>query len=36
MAERAALIGGRLHAGRSDGGFAVQLWLPVSAPGVPP
>jgi signal transduction histidine kinase len=36
MAERAALIGGRLHAGRSDGGFAVRLWLPLSATGPPP
>jgi hypothetical protein len=31
MTERATLIGGRLHAGRSDDGFAVQLWLPVCA-----
>jgi signal transduction histidine kinase len=36
MAERTALIGGRLHAGPSDGGFAVQLWLPLAAPGPPP
>jgi signal transduction histidine kinase len=28
MAERAALKGGRLRAGHSDGGFAVHLWLP--------
>jgi signal transduction histidine kinase len=34
MAERAALIGGRLHAARSDGGFVVRLWLP-AGPGVP-
>jgi signal transduction histidine kinase len=34
MAERAALIGGRLHAARSDGGFAVRLWLP-AGPAVP-
>jgi DNA-binding NarL/FixJ family response regulator/signal transduction histidine kinase len=35
MAERAALNGGWLHAGRSDGGFAVILRLPASptAPG---
>jgi signal transduction histidine kinase len=31
MTERATLIGGRLHAGRSDDGFAVQLWLPARA-----
>ena len=30
MAERAALLGGRLEAGRSDGGFTVCLRLPVS------
>jgi signal transduction histidine kinase len=30
MAERAALLGGRLDAGRSDGGFTVCLRLPVS------
>jgi len=28
MAERAALKGGRLRAGHSDGGLAVRLWLP--------
>jgi signal transduction histidine kinase len=28
MAERVSLIGGRLSAGRVDGGFAVNLWLP--------
>ena len=28
MSERAALMGGRLRAGRSDDGFAVRLWLP--------
>jgi signal transduction histidine kinase len=28
MAERAALTGGRLHAGHSADGFAVRLWLP--------
>jgi signal transduction histidine kinase len=28
MSERAALNGGRLHAGRSSDGFAVRLWLP--------
>jgi signal transduction histidine kinase len=32
MAERATLIGGRLHAGRSGAGFAVQLWLPAGEP----
>ena len=32
MAERAALSGGRLQAGRSGGGFAVCLRLPVSGP----
>jgi signal transduction histidine kinase len=32
MAERAALIGGRLHAGHVAGGFAVRLWLPASPP----
>jgi signal transduction histidine kinase len=32
MAERAALSGGRLQAGQSDGGFAVCLRLPVSGP----
>jgi signal transduction histidine kinase len=31
MAERATLVGGRLRAGRSEDGFAVQLWLPVGA-----
>jgi signal transduction histidine kinase len=33
MAERAALKGGRLRAGHSDGGFSVRLWLP-ARPGV--
>jgi len=33
MAERAALNGGRLDAGRSGGGFAVRLRLPVGPPG---
>jgi signal transduction histidine kinase len=32
LAERAALHGGRLHARRSGGGFAVRLRLPVSPP----
>ena len=32
MAERAALKGGRLRAGHSDGGFAVHLWLPARLP----
>ncbi len=32
MAERAALKGGRLRAGHSDGGFAVRLWLPARLP----
>jgi signal transduction histidine kinase len=32
MAERAALNGGWLRAGRSDGGFTVRLRLPVSPP----
>jgi signal transduction histidine kinase len=32
MAERTALAGGRLHAGRSGDGFTVRLWLP-AAPG---
>jgi signal transduction histidine kinase len=36
MAERATLIGGRLRAGRVDGGFAVHLWLPASAPAPEP
>jgi signal transduction histidine kinase len=38
MAERAALNGGWLHAGHSDGGFAVILRLPASlaTPGRPP
>lgn len=31
MAERAALKGGRLHAGRSGHSFAVRLWLPAVA-----
>jgi signal transduction histidine kinase len=38
MAERAALNGGWLHAGHSDGGFAVILRLPAgpATPGRPP
>jgi signal transduction histidine kinase len=32
MAERAALAGGRLQAGHSDGGFVVHLRLPVGPP----
>jgi len=28
MVERVTLIGGRLRAGPSDGGFTVHLWLP--------
>jgi signal transduction histidine kinase len=32
MAERVSLIGGHLHAGPVDDGFAVHLWLP-SCPG---
>jgi hypothetical protein len=32
MAERVSLIGGHLHAGPVDDGFAVHLWLP-SYPG---
>jgi signal transduction histidine kinase len=32
MVERATLAGGRLHAGHSDGGFAVHLRLPASQP----
>jgi signal transduction histidine kinase len=32
MRERAALWGGRLEAGRTDGGWAVRAWLPVEAP----
>jgi signal transduction histidine kinase len=28
MRERAELLGGRLRAGRSNGGFRVELWLP--------
>jgi signal transduction histidine kinase len=35
MAERATLKGGRLHAGHSDHGFAVELWLPAHASAVP-
>jgi signal transduction histidine kinase len=31
MRERAALWGGRLEAGRTDGGWAVRAWLPVEA-----
>lgn len=31
MRERAALWGGRLEAGRSDGGWEVRAWLPVEA-----
>jgi signal transduction histidine kinase len=34
MAERAALKGGHLRAGRSDGGFAVHLWLPARPPAL--
>jgi signal transduction histidine kinase len=34
MAERVSLIGGRLHAGPADDGFAVHLWMP-SCPGEP-
>lgn len=30
MVERVTLIGGRLRAGPSDGGFTVHLWLPAS------
>jgi signal transduction histidine kinase len=30
MVERVTLIGGRLRAGPSDGGFTVYLWLPAS------
>jgi signal transduction histidine kinase len=33
MAERAALNGGQLQAGRSGGGFAVRLRLPAGLPG---
>jgi signal transduction histidine kinase len=36
MAERAALKGGRLHAGHSDDGFAVRLWLPAGQPAAKP
>ncbi len=28
MRERAELLGGRLHAGPTDDGFRVELWLP--------
>jgi signal transduction histidine kinase len=31
MRERAALWGGRLETGRTDGGWAVRAWLPVEA-----
>jgi len=34
MAERAALKGGRLRAVRSDGGFAIHLWLPAEGNAV--
>ena len=33
MAERASLLGGRLRAGPTDGGFAVHLWLPLAPAG---
>lgn len=32
MIERVTLIGGRLRAGPSDGGFTVHLWLPAGQP----